>query len=170
MVISGATKQRSYGGILFRGNTTVNLDEKGRFAIPTRYRDEVQETCACKLIVTVALDERFVGMPGCLWVYPMPEWETLEIKIKELPAASKKGANLKRFLIGNAYECEMDAQGRLLLPEKLRKFANLDKKVVLLGQLTRFELWNEEAWAVKETEFMDGDDDEGLDDLGGISF
>ncbi len=159
-----------YGGILFRGITAVNLDEKGRFAIPTRYRDKVQEICACQLIVTVAVDERFVGIPGCLWIYPMPEWEEIERKIKDLPAANKRATQLKRFLIGNAYECEMDGQGRLLLPEKLRKFANLEKKVVLLGQLSRFELWNEETWAIKEAQFMDGDDDEGLDDLGGISF
>lgn len=158
------------GGILFRGITTVNLDEKGRFAIPTRYRDEVQEVCACQLIVTVALDERFVGMQGCLWIYPLPEWEALERKIKELPAGNKKASNLKRFLIGNACECEMDSQGRLLLPEKLRKFANLDKKVVLLGQLTSFELWNEEAYALKEAQFMDDDDESLDDDLGGISF
>nr|WP_087146253.1 division/cell wall cluster transcriptional repressor MraZ [Crenothrix polyspora] len=155
---------------MFRGNTTVNLDEKGRFAIPTRYRSRVQETCACQMIVTVAVDERCVGMEGCLWIYPLPEWEELEKKIKELPAFNKMAAKLKRFLIGNAYECEMDTQGRILLPEKLRNFANLHKKVVLVGQLNRFEVWNEEIWAKKELQFMDSEDVEGLDDLGNLFF
>ncbi len=155
---------------MFRGNTTVNLDEKGRFAIPARYRERVQETCACQLVATVAVDERCVGMDGCLWIYPLPEWEDLEKKIKELPAFNKMAAKLKRFLIGNAYECEMDAQGRIHLPEKLRNFANLQKKVVLVGQLNRFEVWNEEMWSKKEEQFMDSEDIEGLDDLGGLSF
>lgn len=155
---------------MFRGNTTVNLDEKGRFAIPTRYRDRIQEICACQLVVTVAVDEQCVGMDGCLWIYPLPEWEDLEKKIKELPAFSKRGTKLKRFLIGSANECEMDSQGRLLLPEKLRKFANLDKRVVLVGQLNRFEVWNEEAWSIEENQFMDKEDTDGLDDLGSLSF
>jgi MraZ protein len=155
---------------LFRGNTTVNLDEKGRFAIPTRYRERIQEICACQLVVTVGVDERCVGMSGCLWIYPLPEWEELEKKIKELPAFKKRAAKLKRFLIGSAFECEMDSQGRVLLPEKLRKFANLDKRTVLVGQLNRFELWNEEAWNLKEAQFMDTEDADDLDDLGNLSF
>jgi MraZ protein len=170
VVICGFSGRRFYGGILFRGNTTVNLDEKGRFAIPTRYRDRVQEICACQLVVTVAVDERCVGLDGCLWIYPLPEWGELEKKIKELPAFNKMAAKLKLFLIGNAYECEMDSHGRLLLPEKLRKFANLDKKMVLVGQLNRFEIWNEDAWSLKEKQFMDSEDIDGLSELGNLSF
>jgi MraZ protein len=64
----------------------------------------------------------------------------------------------------------MDCQGRLLLPEKLRSFAHIDKKVVLIGQLKKFELWNEEAWSIKEKEWLDVDDNEGLEELGTLSF
>ncbi len=166
----GLLSRVAYGGILFRGNTTVNLDEKGRFAIPTRYRDRVQEICACQLVATVAVNERGVGVDGCLWIYPLPAWEELEKTIKGLSDLNKKAIKLKRFLIGYASECEMDSQGRLLLPEKLRNFANLDKKVVLAGQLNRFELWNEEAWIKEEARFMDDDDDQGLEALGDLSF
>jgi MraZ protein len=158
------------GEILFRGNTTVNLDEKGRFAIPTRYRELVQKSCDCHLIATVAVDERCVGMDGCLWIYPLPAWEKLEIKLSELSAFKKLSVKIKRFLIGYATECEMDAQGRLLLPEKLRKFANLDKKVVLVGNLNRFEVWNEDAWNKEEAQFMDDEDDQELEALGNLSF
>lgn len=170
VVFCGAIRQRFYGGILFRGNTTVNLDEKGRFAIPTRYRGRVQETCACELVATVAVNERGVGIDGCLWIYPLPAWEELENTIKKLSDLNKKAIKLKRFLIGYAAECEMDSQGRILLPEMLRKFANLDKKMILVGQLNRFELWNEDAWNREQTEFKDNDDIEGLDALGDISF
>ena len=77
---------------------------------------------------------------------------------------------LRRFLIGNAYECEMDGQGRLLLPENLRKFASMDKKIVLVGLLNKFEIWNEDAWTIKENQWKDGDDNEGLEELGPLSF
>jgi MraZ protein len=155
---------------LFRGNTTVNFDEKGRFAIPMRYRERIHSICAGQMIVTVAVDEQCVGMEGCLWLYPLPEWEVLEAKIVQLPAFNKMAAKLKRFLIGNAHECEMDAQGRLLLPEKLRQFAMLNKKVVLVGQLNRFEVWNESMWAIKERQFMDSGDLDGLSELSELSF
>ena len=135
-----------------------------------RYREHIQTICDCQMVTTVAVDEKCVGMAGCLWIYPLPEWEALEAKIVQLPAFNKMAAKLKRFLIGNAHECEMDTQGRLLLPEKLRQFAMLNKKVVLVGQLNRFEVWNESMWATKEQQFMDSEDIDGLDELTGLSF
>ena len=155
---------------MFRGSTTVNLDEKGRFAIPARYRFRVQDACAGQLVVTVAVDEKCVGIDGCLWVYPLPQWEELESKIMSLSSFNPITTKLKRFLIGSAFECEMDAQGRILLPEKLRKFANLDKKVELVGQLSRFEVWNEGAWSAQENLFFDENNAEALKEIGPISF
>ena len=155
---------------MFRGVSSINLDAKGRLAIPTRYRSELQESCECQMIVTVAVDDRCVGEQGCLWLYPLPEWEKLELTISKLPTLNKMAGKLRRFLIGNASECEMDAQGRLLLPEKLRKFAGMEKHVVLIGQLNKFEIWNEQSWKDKESEWMSGDDAEGLEELGSLSF
>ena len=155
---------------MFRGVSSINLDAKGRLAIPTRYRAELQESCECQMIVTVAVDDRCVGEQGCLWLYPLPEWEKLELTISKLPTLNKMAGKLRRFLIGNASECEMDAQGRLLLPEKLRKFAGMEKHIVLIGQLNKFEIWNEQSWTDKESEWMSGDDAEGLEELGSLSF
>jgi MraZ protein len=155
---------------LFIGNATVNLDEKGRFAIPTRYRAGVQKSCDCKLVATVAVNERGVGIEGCLWIYPLPAWLEVQDTIKKFSDLNKKAVKLKRFLIGYATECEMDSQGRLLLPELLRKFANLDKKMILVGQLNRFELWDEDAFNRALADFKDESDVEGLDALGDISF
>lgn len=155
---------------MFRGISSINLDDKGRLIIPTRYRDELQECCDHHLVVTVAVNERCVGESGCLWLYPLPEWERLEQTISKLPTLNKMAGKLRRFLIGNATECEMDTQGRLLLPEKLRKFSRLEKKIVLVGQLNKFEIWNEEAWNAKESEWLNATDDEGLEELESLSF
>jgi len=155
---------------LFRGVSAINLDVKGRLAIPTRYRSELQEMCERQMIVTPAVDEKGSGLDGCLWLYPLPEWELLEKKINSLPTLNKMVTKLRRFLIGYAAECEMDGQGRLMLPEKLRQFANLEKRVVLLGQLNKFEIWNEQILAEREAEFRDGGDDEGLEELEKLTF
>jgi MraZ protein len=146
------------------------LDVKGRIAVPTRYRVELQECCERQMVVTVAVNEKCVGEAGCLWLYPLPEWEKLEQTISKLPTLNKMAGKLRRFVIGNASECEMDSQGRLLLSEKLRKFADMEKHIVLVGQLNKFEIWNEEAWQTKENEWLNGDDDEGLEDLDSLSF
>jgi len=155
---------------MFRGVTAINLDAKGRFAIPTRYREELDECCDSQMVVTIAINEKGVGEPGCLWLYPLPEWEALERSINGLPAMNKMTVKLKRFLIGNATETVMDKQGRLLLSDKLREFSGMDKKMMLVGQLNKFEIWDEAAWKAKENEWMDSDDDDGLEALDGISF
>lgn len=155
---------------MFRGVSSINLDAKGRLAVPTRYREELQDSCDRQMIVTVALNNKGKGEKGCLWLYPLPEWEKLEHTINKLPTLNKTAEKLRRFLIGRASECEMDGQGRLLLPENLRKFAEMEKKVSLVGQLNKFEIWNEQAWLDKENEWMNGDDEEDLDELGTLSF
>ena len=155
---------------MFRGTSSINLDVKGRLAVPTRYRAELQECCERQLVVTVAVNEHCVGEAGCLWLYPLPEWEQLEQTIRVLPTLNKMAGKLRRFVIGNASECEMDGQGRLLLPEKLRQFATMEKRIMLVGQLNKFEIWNEDAWIAKEAEWMDGNDTEGLEELGSLSF
>lgn len=159
-----------WGQFVFRGVSLINLDAKGRLAIPTRYRSELQENCDSQMIVTVAVNDKCVGERGCLWLYPLPEWEKLELIISKLPTLNKMAGKLRRFLIGNATECEMDTQGRLLLSEKLRKFSGMEKKIILVGQLNKFEIWNETAWTDKENDWMNGDDTEGLEELGSLSF
>ncbi|MCK4842684.1 MAG: division/cell wall cluster transcriptional repressor MraZ [Methylococcales bacterium] len=155
---------------MYRGVSSINLDAKGRLAVPTRYRAELQDTCERQMIVTVAVDDRCIGEKGCLWLYPLPEWEKLEHTLIKLPTTNKTAVKLRRFLIGNASESEMDSQGRLLLPEKLRKFSGMDKHIVLVGQLNKFEIWNESSWTDKENEWMTGDDTDGLEELSSLSF
>ncbi len=155
---------------MFRGIGSINLDDKGRLAIPTRYREELQECTEGQLVVTVTVNERCTDETGCLWLYPLPELEKLEQTISKLLTLNKMAGKLRRFLIGNASECDMDKQGRLLLPKQLRMFAGLDKKVVLVGQLNKFEIWNDQAWTARENEWLNSDDNEGFEELESLSF
>jgi MraZ protein len=147
------------GGELFRGFNPINLDEKGRLAVPTRYRAELRECCEQQLVLTVSPDR-------CLLLYPLPEWEDIERKISKLSSLNKRAKRLQRLLIGHATECEMDGQGRVLIAEPLRLFAGLEKRVVLVGQGKKFEVWNEDTWNRSRDEWME---EENLDDLTDLS-
>ena len=133
---------------MFRGVTALNLDTKGRMAIPTRHRERLRECCASQLVITVDTDR-------CLLLYPAPEWAEIEAKLEALPSFNKAARTLQRLYIGHAHEVEMDGQGRILLPPELRKFANLDKRVALVGQGKKFELWDEETWNGKREVWLD---------------
>ena len=108
-------------------------------AMPARYRERLLEVCGGRLVVTVDRDH-------CLLVYPLPEWELIEAKLNELPSLNKQARLLQRLLIGYATELELDGQGRILLPARLREFASLQKKAVLIGQGKKLEIWDEDTW------------------------
>lgn len=134
-------------------------------AVPTRYRAELGDCCDNQIVITVGLDK-------CLLVYPLPEFEEIERKLVKLPALNKKAKRLQRLLIGHATECEMDGQGRFLIPEPLRRFAGLDKRVVLIGQGNKFEVWDEDGWIKARDEWIDeeqSDDAELPPELGMLS-
>lgn len=143
---------------MFRGVSAINLDEKGRLGIPARYRSELSDGCDGQIVITVGLDSK------CLLVYPLPEFEEIERKLDKLPALNKKAKRLQRLLIGHAFECEIDGQGRFLVPDPLRRFAGLEKKVVLIGQGSKFEIWDEESWNRARDEWIEEEqsDDEAL--------
>ena len=123
----------------FRGINNLALDTKGRMAMPSRYRERLLENCEGQLVATVDPD-------GCLLVYPLPEWEVIESKLVKLPSFNKRAKSIQRLLIGHATECDMDGQGRILLPTLLRDYAGLTKKIVMIGQGKKFEIWDEEVW------------------------
>jgi len=124
---------------LFRGAYVLNLDAKGRLAIPARVRERLQSCCDSRLVVTVDRDR-------CLLIYPEPTWIEIERQLEKLPSFNPETRKLQRLYIGNAQEVGMDGQGRVLLPPVLRRFASLDKRVALVGQGKKFELWDEETW------------------------
>ena len=124
----------------FRGVSNLNLDAKGRIVLPVRYRERLVEFCQSQLIVTIDTDQ------PCLLIYPLPEWELIEEKIEALPSFNPTTRRIQRLLIGHATEVEVDANGRMLLSNPLRDYARLGKKVVLIGQGKKFELWDEALW------------------------
>ena len=125
---------------MFRGVAKFNLDAKGRMAIPAKFRKLLDVCCDGRLVVTIDHVEH------CLQMYPLDEWEMVEQKLISLPSLDPKVRQLKRMLLGNATECEMDNHGRILLPPKLREYADLQKESVMSGQGNKFEVWNEDAW------------------------
>ncbi len=140
---------------MFRGSFTVNLDAKGRLAIPAKYRERLQSICESRLVVTLDRDR-------CLLLYPEPEWEVIERKLAALPSFEVQSRNIQRLYVGNAHDVEIDAQGRILLPQKLREFASLDKRVVVVGQGAKFEIWDEQAWDQRNEAALN---DEGIGEL-----
>ena len=140
---------------MFRGVNALNLDTKGRMAMPTRYRQRLVDSCHGQIVITVDSSDR------CLLVYPLNEWEVVERKLQKLPSFNKQTRRLQRLLIGHATDVEMDSAGRLLVPPPLRDFAGLDKRTVLIGQGNRFELWGEEHWNQLRDEWLSEDGDLG---------
>jgi MraZ protein len=127
------------GELVFRGVAQLNLDSKGRLAVPARYRDALLERCTGHLVITADSDR-------CLLVYPLPDWEPIEQKLMALSSFNAQIRDLQRRLVGYAEDVQMDATGRILVPPALRQFAQLEKNVVLIGQGNKFELWNKEHW------------------------
>ena len=149
---------------LLSGHTALNLDVKGRVAIPTRYRPYLMESASGKFFVTVHPDI-------CLMLYPLHEWGEVHRRIMKLSNMNKKARDLQRLIIGYAVELEMDNAGRLLLPPSLREFASLDKHVVLIGVGNKFELWDEKRWKDRQNEWLGDADSEGSlsDELASLS-
>ena len=125
----------------FRGVSNLSLDAKGRIVLPARYRERLLEICHGELIVTIDTEQ------PCLLIYPLPEWELIEEKIEALPSFNPTTRRIQRLLIGHATEVEVDGNGRMLLSNPLREYAQLGKKVVLIGQGKKFELWDEAIWS-----------------------
>ena len=124
---------------MFRGVAQLNLDSKGRLAVPARFRDAITARCSGHLVVTADSDR-------CLLIYPIPEWEPIEQKLMALSSFNTQIRELQRRLVGYAEDVVMDATGRILVPPALRAFAQLEKCIVLVGQGNKFELWNKDNW------------------------
>jgi MraZ protein len=136
---------------MFRGATKITLDAKGRLAMPTRYRERIDERSNGRLIATVDQSD------PCLLIYPLPEWEEIELKLRRLPTLNPAARKLQRLMIGHATDLELDANGRILIPPSLREYAKLSKAAMLIGQGNRFELWDETLWNENREQWLQAD-------------
>ncbi len=143
---------------MFMGEYNHTVDGKGRVIVPSKFREALGE----EFVVTKGLD-------GCLFVYPMDEWQTFAEKMKVLPTASKNTRQFSRYFLSGAVTCELDKQGRILLPNNLREFAELEKDVVFIGVSTRVEIWSKENWDASMA-VCDEDMDEIAESLAALGF
>ncbi|MBU6248613.1 MAG: division/cell wall cluster transcriptional repressor MraZ [Xanthomonadaceae bacterium] len=138
---------------MFQGETAISVDDKGRLAIPTMYRELVAGACANRLVVTYNPFEH-----GCLWLFPHAEWEQVRDQVNALPGVKAAHRNLQMKLVGAAALVEPDSAARILLPASQRSTAGIEKKAVLLGMGNKFELWSEQAHLAKIRQTLGEDD------------
>ena len=138
------------------GEFKHNLDNKGRLILPTKFRNKFSEG----IILTRGIDQ-------CIFGFTKSEWEKVVKKILDLPLSQSNARAFSRLMLSGAYDLEIDGQGRILIPEPLRKYANLEKKVVVVGMYTRIEIWDEKLWESykKQTEENSQEIAERLSDL-----
>ncbi len=120
---------------MFIGEYEHSVDAKGRAIMPAKLREDIGEN----FIVTKGLDK-------CLFAYSKSEWANFEEKLKTLPLTNKNARDFVRFFLSGAIECEIDKQGRFLIPANLRTYAKLEKEIVIIGVGTRLEVWNKGDW------------------------
>jgi MraZ protein len=134
-VEQSGTKKLKCGEKMFIGEYNHSLDPKNRLIIPSKFREQLGEA----FVMTKGLD-------NCLFVYSIDEWRVVEEKLKTLPMTNKDARAFVRFFFAGASECEIDKQGRTLVPSNLKEYANVDKDVVIIGVSTRIEIWSLEEW------------------------
>jgi MraZ protein len=141
------------------GEYKHTLDDKKRISLPSKFRREVGK----KIVVTRGLD-------GCLFMYPIKEWQEISRKIGELGMGQADRRGFNRFMLAGASEIEVDSVGRILIPEHLRSFAQINTKVVFAGVYNRVEVWNEDSWEAYKDKVVKGADDmaEKLGDVGAL--
>ena len=129
---------------MFSGRHALNLDAKGRLAVPTRHREKLNASCGGRVVLTQH------PMDNCLVIYPEQQWEQIADQVAALSDAEPQVRALKRRFLGQAVEMELDGNGRILVPTELRDLIGLDKRAMLVGILHRFELWAEDAWQAEQ--------------------
>ena len=142
---------------MFMGEYNHTIDAKGRLIIPSKFRELLGE----EFVLTKGLD-------GCLSIYPMDEWNAFEEKLRALPLTNKNARTFTRFFVAGATNCELDKQGRILLPPVLREYANLTKDVVLVGVLSRVEIWDKDRW--QENTYDEDEMDEIAEHMADLGF
>ncbi|MEO9656224.1 division/cell wall cluster transcriptional repressor MraZ [Marinomonas sp.] len=133
---------------MFRGIHQVSADVKGRMSLPARLRDELAQYDDEGVVVTIDPVSR------CLLLYPVSEWEQIQQKLDKLPTFQPQARRLQRLLVGHATDLEVDKAGRILLPAPLREFARLDRKLTILGQGKKLEIWSQEEWEAQREDYL----------------
>lgn len=143
------------GNNVFTSEWTVSIDAKGRVAIPTHFRADIDTVCGGELVFTYSVEDN-----GSIWLYPKPEWETVCNQILAVKSKSRQVRRTRLRIVNSAIQIQPDASGRVVLPPKMRATVGLERQVVFMGGGKKFELWNEQALAIARGDLLDFDDDE----------
>lgn len=138
---------------MFRGISQLNIDAKGRVALPAKYRERLLSSCEGKLVLTI--DPTNSAKEPCLLLYPLPDWEEIQVKIDNLSSFNPTSRKVQRLLVGHADDAVMDANGRILIAAALREYAHINKHIVLIGQGKKFELWDEATWNASRENWLE---------------
>jgi MraZ protein len=133
------------GESMFRGSFEHTVDSKGRVSVPSKFRDIIADRYDGRLVLAMDYDK-------CLTVYPLEEWEKLEEKIKTLSLVKQEVKDFRRFLLSSATECDLDKQGRILLPSSHREHAGIGKNVMLIGIIDKIEVWDVKTWEARNSQ------------------
>ena len=148
---------------LFKGIHNINLYSKGRLGIPITYRDHIMGLLKGSMVITIDTEEK------CLLLYPSGIWSKIQGKINDLPSFNKNARRIQRLLIGHAEDIDVDSSGRILISRPLREYASLTKKIILIGQGDKFEIWDQNSWNENvdkwREEVTSNDDAEALSDI-----
>ena len=139
---------------MYRGCSKISIDSKGRLAVPSRYRALILEQAQNNLVITLNPLDR------SLYLYPLPEWEIIEDKLAALSDFDKQSRRTKQMMRGYANDCQLDSQGRILIPKELRGHAELSRQAIILGQGNKFEIWNEKTWEKQRDDWLESVGDE----------
>jgi MraZ protein len=142
---------------MFIGEYSHNLDSKGRLSVPAKFRRNLREG----VVITRGLDR-------CLFVYPQGQWNELAAKLSQLPLSQRNSRAFARLMLAGAWDCQLDSQGRIIVPEYLRQYASLAKHVVVTGLYNRLEVWDDDLWTEYKVKAEAASDDiaEAMVDLG----
>ena len=144
---------------MFRGIASVTMDSRGRMALPSRFREEAEQRTENRLVATIDTNEQ------CLLLYSLGDWEEVQRRLEALSNIGTSARLLQRLLIGHATDVEMDAQGRVLIPPMLREYGELEKKIVLMGQTNKLEIWSEQIWRTRREEWLKATRERAFSDL-----
>ena len=139
---------------MFKGIHNINLDGKGRLTMPTKYRNTISDQSSNNMVVTIDSEEK------CLLLYPATIFSNIERKINDLPSFTKNHRRIQRLIIGHAEDLELDSSGRILLPKPLRLVAEMSKKITLIGQGEKFEIWSDDIWNNRVNKWRSEETDE----------
>jgi MraZ protein len=140
---------------VFRGFSSVSIDNKGRLAVPSRFRERLTSIAGGCLVQTLSPLDRTI------WLYPITEWEVIENKLAILSDFDKQSRRAKQMMRGYATDCQLDSQGRILLSQELREYAGINRQAVILGQGNKFEVWDQGSWQQQRDQWLEqlGTDD-----------